>query len=107
MLKIAGRMLIDRTFDLLEESLVQGVEAKIGEWAGVSTEAALDKFAAELDAYKDQLAAAALQDIERLLGESVISQVVEILNALDGLQDMISDIGTLINLVKWGVRIIE
>ena len=107
LLKIAGRILLSRTFDLLENSLVQGVEAKITEWAGVSTTEALDQLAADLDSFKDQLAAAALQDIEQLLGESVINQVVEILDELDGLQDMIRDISGIVSLVKWGVRIIE
>ncbi|NTX10342.1 DUF4157 domain-containing protein [Myxococcus sp. CA056] len=107
LLKVAGRILVDRTFDQLIQSLVGGVEDKIQEWTGVDTEEAMDALAGRMNEIKDQVQRAAMENLEQLLGESVINGVITVLDQLNEFQTMVADIGRLVSYARWGLRLLE
>jgi Domain of unknown function (DUF4157) len=104
-LKIIARFVVGRVVDRIVQSLVQGVTNKIKALIGVDALDELQKKADEVARIREEIERKALDTLDSLLERAFgghIKDIEQLKTIVDGLQE----IAQIVNLVRWGARVV-
>jgi hypothetical protein len=104
-LKMIARFVVGRVIDRLMQSLITGVTNKVKSLIGAEFQDELEQKAAEVDRIRQELERKATETVDALL-EKVFGVHIKDLEKLKEVYDIVQDIVSLINLVRWGARVI-
>jgi hypothetical protein len=104
-LKMIARFVAGRVIDRLMQSLITGVTNKVKSLIGAEFQDELEQKAAEVDRIRQELERKATETVDALL-EKVFGVHIKDLEKLKEVYDIVQDIVSLINLVRWGARVI-
>ena len=104
-IKLAGSYVIQKTVDRLMESLETGLTEKAKALFNFDGVTAVEEKLAEIKKLQDDLEKKAVETVEGLLGKTV-GPYLEKLKEIEEVQRVVSDILQIVNLVRWGARVI-
>ena len=105
LLRSGARIVLGRTLTLLQTSLVAGVSGKLQALVGAGPIAELQARVAEIGQLREDLESQALQTAEDIVGK-VLGPFEQIIGVLDRVQDIVSGLSRVVNLVRWAARAI-
>lgn len=103
MLKMAGVVVLNRTLDVLRDSLVEGVTRKLTELVPDEATAALSERVEQVRELHDQLQAAATTTAESIVG-AVFPGYQQELDRIERVVEIVGDITAFVNVVRWAAR---
>lgn len=104
-LKLAAGFVIGRVVDRLMESLVTGVTQKLQSYIQGEFADALEAKLQEVEELRQRIERTALATVDDLLRQT-IGPYEEALREIEEVQSVVSDIVSVVNLVRWGARVI-
>jgi len=104
-MKMAAAFVIGQVTDRLMQSLVTGVTEKLKSMIAPEFQEELALKAQELEKLKDELERKAVDTVEALLGKT-LGRHLEDLKKIDEVYNLVGDIATVINWVRWGARVV-
>ncbi|HWS90147.1 MAG TPA: DUF4157 domain-containing protein [Pyrinomonadaceae bacterium] len=104
-IKLAGAFVIGRTLDRLYDSLATGVTDKLRALVGDVLGEELEQKVAQVTQLREELERRAVDSAEALLQE-VVGPYLATLREVEQVQRAVSDIVQIVNLVRWGARVI-
>jgi hypothetical protein len=104
-IKLAGSYVIQKTVDRLLESLATGVTEKVKALFNFDGVTAVEEKLAEIKKLQDDLEKRAVDTVDGLLAKTV-GPYIEKLKEIEEVQRAVSDILQIVNLVRWGARVI-
>ncbi|KMY66930.1 hypothetical protein AAU61_13240 [Desulfocarbo indianensis] len=103
--KMAIRFLIGRVADRLWDSLTTGVERKLRSLIPDEINEQIEERVREIRELQGRLERSAVHNVENMIRE-VVGPYEDEIQQLEEIQRVVSDITTIINLVRWGARVI-
>jgi microcompartment protein CcmL/EutN len=104
-LKQVGKFVIDQVVNRLMDSLIAGVTEKLKSLISGDAVEELEKKAEEVKKLQAELEKKAVETVESMLGKTV-GPYVEKLKTIEDVTSAVSDIVQIVNLVRWGARVI-
>ena len=104
-LKQVGKFVIDQVVNRLMDSLVTGVMEKLKSLISGDAAEELEKKVEEVKKLQAELEKKAVDTVESLLGKTV-GPYLEKLKAVEDVTEAVSDIVQIVNLVRWGARVV-
>lgn len=104
-LKLAGAYVIGKTVDRLMESLTTGVTEKVTALFNFDGMTEVEKKIEEVKKLQADFEKKAVDTVEALLGKTV-GPYLETLKQIEEVQRVVSDIVQIVNLVRWGARVV-
>ena len=104
-LKMIARFVVGRVVDRLMQSLITGVTNKLKSLISAEFQDELERQAAEVDRIRQELEQKATDTVDALL-EKAFGVHIKDLEKLKEVYDIVQDIVSLINLVRWGARVV-
>ncbi len=102
-LKMAGMLIVSRTFDVLRDSLVQGVSRKLTALIPAENIAELQTKLQEVQELHDQLQGQTVRTVEDWV-EQVLPNYSQYMNQIQQVAEVVGNVQRIINWVRWGVR---
>lgn len=103
--KMAIRFLIGRVADRLWDSLTTGVERKLRSLIPDEINEQIEERVRDIRDLQSRLERSAVHNVEAMIRE-VVGPYEDEIRQLEEIQRVVSDIATIINLVRWGARVI-